>query len=256
MKKLALALVCLISVAFFASCTPEGQPTISVLTEEGYVQNGDVITSGEDFNFGFVMASSIETGAELATVAITVNDTTITEKISGTEFTYKGVANITLTRELPTATITATVTDAKGETAVATITVSIEESQELVATPFEWYRLGSTQTGLAEFGLVWEQNAKETHAQIKPLEGVTLYKFRADKWAATENAIQKAALFADGAQTLEVYNNVSTSANGNYDDVIGTKMADGTLYLIHVTKCELGEYQSAGYPITITGEWK
>lgn len=262
MKKLALALVCLISVAFFASCTPEGQPTISVLNEEGYVQNGDGITSGEDFNFGFVMASSIETGAELATVAITVNDTTITEKISGTEFTYKGVANITLTRELPTATITATVTDAKGETAVATITVSIEESQELVATPFEWYRLGVNITGLDEFGLSWKGNyPRDTYAKLEPKEGVRLYIFNSEDWTNTTDVVEKAALFNKAIEEMnpaqEYFNVNVTQAEMTYDDVIGTIMPDGTCHLIHVTKSTasyLGSQQ--GTEITISGEAK
>ena len=40
MKKLALALVCLVSVAFFASCDPtveHPEPTIALLTGEGYI---------------------------------------------------------------------------------------------------------------------------------------------------------------------------------------------------------------------------
>ncbi|KWW27638.1 MAG: hypothetical protein F083_2973, partial [bacterium F083] len=42
MKKLALALVCIASLAFFASCNKEGQPTIQVYNgEDGYVMATD-----------------------------------------------------------------------------------------------------------------------------------------------------------------------------------------------------------------------
>ncbi len=261
MKKLALALVCLVSVAFFASCTPEGDPTIQVLIEEGYVQSGDVVDVNTDFNFGFVMASSAQTGKELASLIIKIDDEdpdTLT--ITGTEYTYQGTLRYEFTRDdiVGESTITAIVTDAAGKTASTSITLSINNpAQALDPVDFEWYRLGNTQTGLEEYGLFWERNIKdETHAQIKPLDGVTLYSFSADKWEATTTDVEKAALFADGAITMTVYNNVSTSAGGSYNDVIGTKMADGTLHLINVTKCVIGAYQSQGYPITISGQAK
>ena len=260
MKKLALALVCLVSVAFFASCTPEGNPTIRVINEEGYVQNGDVINLGEEVTFGFVMSSAIETSSPLTSLVIKIDDNDPeTIELTGTSYTYEGTLVYGLEKDeiVGTSTITATVYDALGKFATTSITFSLNQAaQPLEASRFEWYRLGNTQTGLEEFGLYWENNLKATHAQIKPMEGVTLYSFSADKWEATTTDVEKAALFADGAIALTVYNNVSTSASDNYDDVIGTKMADGTLHLIHVTKCEIGSFQPQGYPITIFGEAK
>jgi hypothetical protein len=153
--------------------------------------------------------------------------------------------------------IKAIVTDEANETATATITLSINKpAYPLVAHTFEWYRLGDTQTGLEEFGLYWERNIKDTHAQIKPLTGVTLYTFNSSVWDATTTDVEKAALFSDGATEISVYNNVSTTAGDTYNDVIGTKMANGEMHLIHVTKCVIDAYQSAGYPIHITGEAK
>ena len=52
MKKLALALVCLVSVAFFASCDPEitnPEPTIAVITGENYVYDGQTIDVNTDY---------------------------------------------------------------------------------------------------------------------------------------------------------------------------------------------------------------
>lgn len=264
MKKLAFALVCLASVAFFASCDPDvkqPEPTISLIAEDGYAQNEDVVNLDTPILFGFTMASNSQTNKELASLKVTIDDMVYASvDLTGkTEYRYVDTVMYTLTRDeiIGTSVINAVVTDAAGETATATINLSINNpSHPLLSTPFEWYRLGNTQTGLEEFGLVWEQNAKETHAQIKPLEGVTLYSFPADKWEATLTDTDKIALFTDGGVTMNVYNNVSTSASDTYDDVIGTKMADGTLNLIHVTKCVIGAFQPQGYPITISGEAK
>ena len=271
MKKLALALACLVSLAFFASCNPEGQPTIGVLVEEGYVTDGASVNVNDTVNFGFSCVSSLLTGKPLASLVVSVEnfDTEGTSLGSGeyarkdltgmTEYLYKDAIIYSTEKDdlVGTSVITAIVTDEAGQIASASIVLNIyDPAQPLTAVDFEWYRLGNTQTGLEEYGLFWERNIKDTHAQIKPLDGVTLYSFSADKWEATTTDVEKAALFADGAITMTVYNNVSTTAGGTYNDVIGTKMADGTLHLINVTKCVIGEYQSQGYPITISGQAK
>ena len=264
MKKLALALVCLVSVAFFASCektVEHPEPSIAVLQEEGYVANGDVVDLNTEVQFGFVCAANAETGKKLASLVVKVDDTEwANQNLSGmTEYTYKDVVTYKPEEKdiIGESVITAILTDEDGKTATASITLSVNNpAQPLTAVDFEWYRLGNTQTGLEEYGLFWERNIKDTHAQIKPLDGVTLYSFGADKWNAITTDVEKAALFADGGIAITVYNNVSTTAAGTYDDVIGTKMEDGTLYLIHVTKCEIGAYQTQGYPITISGQAK
>lgn len=118
-------------------------------------------------------------------------------------------------------------------TLVANFTINLLE-----VTNFEWYRQANIQIGLEEYGLYWEGNAKLPHAQIKPLDGVTLYSFDNSSWNATNTDDEKTALFANSGQIITVYNNVSVNNyNSSYDDVIGTKMADGTLHLIHVTNC-------------------
>ena len=264
MKKLALALMCLVSVAFFASCektVEHPEPSIAVLQEEGYVVNGSVVDLNTEVQFGFVCTANVETGKKLASLVVKIDDTEwANENLSGkTEYTYKDVVKYSPEEKdiIGESVITAILTDEDGKTATASITLSVNNpAQPLNAVDFEWYRLGNTQTGLEEYGLFWERNIKDTHAQIKPLDGVTLYKFEPTVWDATTTDIEKAAAFADGAISILVYNNVSTSAGGTYDDVIGTKMEDGTLHLIRVTKCEIGAFQPEGYPITISGEAK
>ena len=73
MKKLALALVCFASVAFFASCQQEitnPEPTISVITDEGFVDNDDVVNLEQPIVYGFQMASNSQTKKELKQLSI------------------------------------------------------------------------------------------------------------------------------------------------------------------------------------------
>ncbi len=261
MKKLALALMCMVSVAFFASCTqPQGQPTIAVLAEEGYVKDGDVVNVRDTVNFGFVMAANTQTNKELVKVVVKIDEETPdTLSINGTEFTYRGSIVYNLNRDeiVGESLITAIVTDAAGETATTSIKLSLNNPEEpLTVSDFEWFRQGNTQTGLEEYGLYWYQNAKSPFAQIKPLDGVILYKFDSSVWNQVEYGTQKEAVFADGAVTAAMYNNVDVNQNGTYDDVIGTRMPNGTLHLIHVEMCRIGTYAPAGTPITIYGKAK
>ena len=269
MKKLAFALMCLVSVAFFASCTKtidNPEPSIAPITETGFVTNGQTVEIGEVFVYGFTMTSNTQTKKDLATLNITA---TVTNP-AGESQSFEEVMNISgqlyrfadtmffETKEIiGSVKFTATVTDVDGKTNSASITISVDQpAQPLTTTDFEWYRLGDEQSGLDKYGLYWEKNAKSPFAQIKPLDGVILYSFSADKWDATTTDLEKAALFSDGALVTPVYNQVDVNANATYNDVIGTKMADGTLHLIHVTKCVIDAQVSQGRPIHIYGQSK
>lgn len=261
MKKLALALVCLISVAFFASCTPEGQPTINVLPGDEYVHDGDIINVNEEFNIGFTMASSIETGSQLASFTLVIDDETFeTVTLEGTEYTFERTLalNTVDTRDdIDNLVITGTVTDVLGQSASVTMTLILDETQELIVEDFEWKRDGSNPgTGLETFGLAWTSNVKEVHAVIQPKDkSVKLYQIPAEKWAEVTTQPEKVALFADGGVAVEIdnYKGVSAEAPHEYNDVIAT-LYNNEYYLIHITKGEV-TYDNATH-ITITGEWK
>lgn len=265
MKKLALALVCLISVAFFASCTPEGQPTISVLPGEEYVHDGDKINVNQEFNIGFTMASSIETGQKLASFTLVIDDETFeTVKLDDTEFTFERTLalNTVPTRDddMTKVVITGTVTDVAGQSASVTMTLILDETQELIVEGFEWNRRGgAAATGnLAEFGLEWTSNIKEVHAVIKTInDDVKLYQIPAEKWAEVTTQPEKVALFAEEGIALPIrtYNGVSAEVSHQYDDVIATYY-NGEYYLLHITEGIVTTEQGVGTIITIKGESK
>lgn len=267
MKKLFMALVCLVSVAFFASCDPDPvitnpEPAISVLETEGYIQNGDVIDLDVDFLYGFRCASNAETQEELARLVIICSSEAFESDvllcdtaISGTEFVYEGSLYIEAKEIIGEAEIIATVTDAAGKFNKASIKFSINYDDSLVAVPFQWVRAnGADGTGLAELGLKWEKNLKDVYAVIEPVEGAVLYSVPAEKWDEITTEAELDALFSDGgaAEAIKDYRGVSCTASHTYNDVIAT-WYEGYYYLIHVTKCTVAE---RGWYFTIEGEWK
>ena len=264
MKKLALALVCLVSVAFFASCTPEGQPTIQVLAEEGYVVDNQVVDLNTDLNYGFVMASSAETNKDLKQLVVKIDDgeETVVDLTGMKEYTFRDVIKYTLEAKdiIAESMITATVTDVAGQTATATITLSINEEQPLFGTTIEWVRKGTNVLSaeeMAGYGLKWTGSYKDVMATLEPIEGATLYVCNGDDYETIGTMTEKAAYFANLAETAtpaQNYRNITTNNSANYNDMLAVVNGENT-YLIHITRAEI-ETGNYGTQITIKGEAK
>ena len=269
MKKLVLALVCFASLAFFASCAKEGQPTIQVLQDEEieYVQDGATVDLYEEINFGFVMASSAETSKELTSLVVTVDDAEWAKvDLTGmTEFTFtdKLVYEEERGEIVGTSTITAVVTDAAGQTATATITLNLNRpDQPLLGMPITWIRRGAnlqgnTETEMNTMGLQWTGSYKEVFATIKPIDGATLYVCNGDDFANITNAGDKAAYFAnlnETAESVDSYRKITTNNSANYNDMLAVVNGENC-YVILISRAEI-ETGSYGTQITIKGEAK
>ena len=260
MKKLALALVCLVSVAFFASCDPKvehPEPSIAVIAEEGYLTDGQVIDMYEVYNFGFRVAANAETQKDLAKLVVSCNGVNICDSvISGKEFVYRDIIMFTDEEKeiVGEAEIIAIVTDAAGQTNQATIKVELNAEDYLEASDFTWNRHGGQDaTGLEPFGLKWERNAKEIYAVIEPLDDALLYRFDAGVWDRVQTEADLAALLTE-ATPIDQFKEVScTQPEMEYDIVLATTYM-GFNYLIHVTHSEV--YTFKGTDITITGQYK
>ena len=260
MKKLALALVCLFSLAFFASCDPETvvenpEPSITVLTGDEYLADGDVMEIGEIYAFGFRMASNPETLKPLAKLVVTVDDELWCDTVlTGTEFEYVGAVQIVPDKgEVYEFEIKAVVTDAAGETNSATIKVGVNVEVPLVAKSFTWRRDGGADgEGLEEFGLRWTINTT-TNAIITPLEDAALYRFEPEVWDNTNTELEKAVLFSELPDPIESFTDISVTAQEkDYDIVLGTVYNDNN-YLIHVTHSTANQ---RSWHFVITGEVK
>ena len=268
MKKLAFALVCVASLAFFASCVKEGQPTIQVLNEEGYVQDGKTVNLYEEVNFGFVVASSAVTNSELVSLVVDIDgDEWAREDLTGkTEYTYRDVVTYEAKKDeiIGTSVITAIVTDAAGQTATATITLTINQPDApILAQAFSWYRKGNSvpsATEMATYGLKFGDNYKEVFATILPLdENVQLYLCDGNDFATINTMSEKNTYFTNLAaeQTgtkIEKYRNVTCNNSADYNDMLAVVYGENH-YLIHITRGEI-ETGSYGTQVTIKGELK
>lgn len=269
MKKLALALVCIASLAFFASCNKEGQPTIQVYNaEDGYVMATDTVDVNTEVNFGFVVASSPVTNKELSTLVVKVDDydeLTDTVNLAGmTSYTYKGTLSYNFKDEIAgTSVITAIVTDAAGQTATASINLTIiQPDQPLISKTVEWIRKGANLVGITEaemreIGLQWTGSYKDIMATIKPLDGAQLYVCSGDDYEVIATMSDKNAYFTSLAETgtaVESYRNISTNASDDYNDMLAVVYGEKlTLVRINRAEIETGNY---GTQITIKGEMK
>ena len=277
MKKLALALVCFASVAFFASCQQEitnPEPSISLITDDGFVKNGDVIDVEQVFVYGFQMASNSQTKKELKQLSIATsfidiegNESTPEEEIISlagkTEYRFVDTVYYEITRELVgTIKTVATVTDVDGKINTTTLTLSLNQpALPLITRTFEWSRWGNDIQGLDEFGLSWKGNyPKDTYAKLVPQDGVKLFIFETNDWDEVTTDVEKTAFFnkaIETQQTADEYFEINvTQMEMTYNHVIGTVMPDGTCHLIKVIKSHSEYVAPTGTKTTITGEAK
>ena len=280
MKKLALALVCFASVAFFASCTPEitnPEPSIAVMTGENYVYDGQTIDLGQDYKIGFRAASNSQTMKELATFKLNVKFTDLddmeiksydtTMNVSGTEYTFEENLNFTLTEEsrelVAKVVFTVTITDVDSKMNSTSLSLNLNQAAvALEPKNFSWLRKGSDDaTGLAEYGLEWTGNGKEVFAIIKPVAGATMFLITPEDWEAVKTDVDKAAFFSDGIYSvISDFRGVSAWTSKDYDYVIGS-LYNGEYHMIHITHGEVqtitnAQGQTIRTDITITGQSK
>ena len=270
MKRFALALLCIVSVAFFASCNKEDNPknpSISVYAPTtDFVQDGATVDYlADSIKFGFQMASNADSQKELASlrVVLTINSVEVewaNIQLSGTTYTYTSSFSFGIKEIIRNAVITATVTDADNNTATTSITLHVDfTDSELEVTDFEWYRWGDhEQHGLEEFGLYWDKNR---NAVIVPTEGTGLFTgFTKEEWDAVTTESQKIAFMLNAIDspqhTASEYTGISTNGSGPVRDVILTITADGCGHLIYIDKIQFGEFGTYGYPMTVTGQAK
>ena len=265
MKKLALALVCLVSVAFFASCKKEaGDPSIKFVQGEGYVSSNDTVIAGEQFLFG-IQAKSNETTKEPLNdcrILITCGEETVydtlVQNINQNQYNFDG--QIALPEGVYT--FVATVYNDKDMTNECRMTItSVSIDIPLITTPVKWVRKGANVIEGAEqieaLGLKWSGSHKEIFATLEPFAGYLLYKVNAN-WDDIKTIKDEAELFQTVAETslpISEFREITTAHSDDYDVILGT-VTDGEMHLIHITRCEVEDLGNIGTQLTITGEAK
>ena len=242
------------------------RPSISVIEGDDFVTDGDTVTVnlGQEVKFGFNMSSNNETQSELKSLTLRINDDPIAEiNLSGNSYSYVDVICFEIGKEIiGEAVIKATVSDANGYRATSSITLYINfDNPQLVETDFIWERRGSAYaTGLEEYGLEWTANHKDICAQIKPMDGYSLYEFPPEIWSTITTENEKAYFFLTAVEnipSISVFNKISVmDSHDNLDFVIGTiNQETGETHLLHITSCVV-EAANYGLMITITGQAK
>ena len=280
MKKLALALVCLVSVAFFASCDPTNivqnpEPKIEVLNPDNtYLTDGDVVDCYVDYNYGFRASSNPETQKDLAKFVVTYTTdaesaeirTICDSVISGKTFEYVDVAFFEPTKDIiGVITITATVTDVAGESNSTSIKVAVDYTANLEVTDLSWVRKGAnlqgnTETEMAAMGLKWTGSHKEIFATIEPLnDNCKMWALiDNDEFGTIETEAQKSAFFAnlqENGLSSATYRHITTNNSADYNDVLAVIDENGDKHLIHISHAAI-ETGSYGTQITITAQAK
>ena len=294
MKKLALALVCLVSVAFFASCTKtieHPEPAIAIMTGDNFITGtvGDpTIIDANDENainlmYGFHVESNSETQKELKSLLLTidvitydpeegqVNDTYYdTIDLAGkTTFDFSDYLFQQEDREIITlmeGTIKAVVTDVDNQTNTATIAFEIQMDYvpvPLIGNTIEWVRKGAnlqgnTEAEMAAMGLKWTGSYKEVFATIEPLnDNVMFYLCDGEDFDDILYVGDKNEYFANLAETatpIAKYRNITTNNSADYNDMLAVVYGDEQ-FLIRINRAEI-ETGSYGTQITIKGEAK
>ena len=292
MKKLALALVCFASVAFFASCTKtieHPEPSIAVKTGElfitGSVDQPTVIDFDDEsaisYKYGFHVESNTQTKKELKEMVIVMDVTTFEESgqvndiyydtidLTGKtsydveEYLFEQERNEILVME---GTIKAFVTDVDNQTNNATIAFrcKMEDTPEpLIGRTIEWIRKGAnlqgnTESEMAAMGLKWTISYKDVFATIEPLnDDVVMYLCDGDDFDDIEFVSQKYEYFANLAENeepIEKYRNIKTEYGAEYNDMLAVVYGE-EYYLILIEDAEI-ETGSYGTQITINGKAK
>ena len=145
MKKsiVTIFMLCLASIALLTGCekevkpdepetpvTPDNaKPSLSIINEEGYIANGDILQCGTSYNFGFIARSNSQTNAELSTLVILVdNEEKANLELSGTEYIYSD--NISFQNDYPNdrVTISAILTDIGGKEVSRSLQVQLQKT--------------------------------------------------------------------------------------------------------------------------------
>lgn len=149
-------MLCLASIALLAGCkkevkpeepetpiTPDTlentKPSLSIINQEGYIANGDILLCGTSYNFGFIARSNSQTNAELSSLIILIdNEEKANLDLSGTEYIYND--SISFHNDYPNdrITITAILSDIGGKEVSKSLKVhlqktDIEQPEPLIA---------------------------------------------------------------------------------------------------------------------------
>jgi len=266
MKKLKLVFILTMALGLvFTSCKKDDDaepvdqsPNINFKGGANYISVDATVTVGENFTIGINASSNTDSGKDLVSVKYTVtsNNTVVLEFDSVFKENNYDVDYIFRMDTEGEAVIKFEVTDKVGEKASVSLKITAESGTTPIGSPevLYWERVGgNAATGLAGFGLKWENNVKETHAVIEKDAATKLVQLSAADWTSIATHEDLVAL-VDAADDMADYRGISTTVGGTYDEVLATiyngEYFDLVFIYLEVTK------DNNGTTIKIQGESK
>ena len=263
MKKLTLALMCLVGVLFMTSCSKDDDdpklPTIEFVNAgEGYVYQNTEVYSGDMVGF---QIKAIATDANDLLTSLYFKVIYNNEVLGDTTITLDKLTTYTFTAEpepmdLPggLVTVEATVKTKKNNTATAKVNITVVDAG-LEVNDLSWVRVGgAAATGLDQFGLKWTSNYKDVCASIKPVDGAILAVVDGVAFDDVTTELDKMDVFENYSTLVEEFHEISCSASSPIDYRLCTYYNDN-YYPIHLTNTNVS-VEAAGTTITISGQWK
>lgn len=270
MKKLALALMCLVSVAFFASCkktVEHPEPSISFLVAENFISSDATLQTGDVAYFSVKAVANSQTNKLLKTISFMIIDDDTETRLYDTIDQDLNAGSVVFDygyhfKKAGNYSVVANIIDADGKTNEARLKITVET--KLVETAFSWVRTGAnvtetTAAQLASVGLQWTGSAKDIFATIKPLEGTKLYVRPGNDYANLLSVNQMAAYYSSFSETTlpsESYRNISATQSADYNDMLFTLTTDGNYHAVLIQHAAIENLGAQGTQITITGNRK
>jgi hypothetical protein len=235
-------------------------PTLTFIGGAGYTDADATLDAGSTFKVGINAAENAESKKNIETFKVvrTFNNVPVTvyEENDINEPNYTWEDDLTANAEVGEERWSFTVTDKDGLSKELAINITTEAATTPLgnAEALTWERVaGNPATGLAMFGLKWENNLKEVMAVIEKDGADKFVQLTPANWTDFTTVEELAAAVED-ADDMDEYKGISAEVNQTYDEVLAT-MYNGEYYLIHLTEATI-DVQVAGTTITITGEYK
>ena len=138
-----ILMLCIASLALLVGCKKEvkpdepetpvtpvnTKPSLSIINQEGYIANGDILQCGTSYNFGFIARSNSQTNAELSSLIILIDNEEKTNlELSGTEYIYND--SISFNNDYPNdrVVITAILSDIGGKEVSQSLQVQLQKT--------------------------------------------------------------------------------------------------------------------------------
>ncbi len=263
----------LVAVLFMVGCDGDDDPlgtatpvapVVSVVASPDSFESGDTLALGASITLtglsdgGAAIASYAvnRDGVDLgsANVTTTITSFTIPTKPTVTNNnasdSLRGKVNI----------YNFMTTDVNGKSGSKAFSVYFADSTALSSdSTFTWFRQGGTPaTGLSKFGLEWTQNSNAPFKAIVKKTGTNKLVLLTSAQYGSITTKERLKEVIDAANGVDDYRGVSASADGTYNDVLGTKVGDN-YFLINVRKgtvVVVGTAPNTRTDITIEGNFK